>query len=160
MKKLMKCFQIWRNKKMKRLYIIISCQILTSILFVSSHYLGVLYMYLVAYYVLFWCDVSLFFAIGLQILIILLLISFIENKKIKWIKLGEVKMSEKETVNHPEHYNTGKFEVIDVIEDWNLGFHTGNAVKYIARSKHKNNEIEDLKKAIWYLKRYIEKNKK
>lgn len=69
-------------------------------------------------------------------------------------------MSEKETVNHPKHYNMGKFEVIDVIEDWNLGFHTGNAVKYIARAKYKNNEIEDIKKAIWYLERHLKKIKK
>ena len=48
-------------------------------------------------------------------------------------------MSKKETVNHPEHYNIGIFEVIDIIEDWNLGFHLGNAVKYIARAEHKDN---------------------
>ena len=33
-----------------------------------------------------------------------------------------------EHVNHPNHYNKGKFEVIDVIEDWGLGFNLGNAV--------------------------------
>ena len=60
-------------------------------------------------------------------------------------------------VDHPSHYNQGKFEVIDVIEDWKLGFHEGNAVKYIARAKFKNNELEDLKKAKWYLDRLIEK---
>ena len=58
------------------------------------------------------------------------------------------------TVDHPEYYNKGKFEVIDVIEDWNLGFHLGNAIKYIARAKHKGNEDKDIGKAIWYLKRY------
>ena len=64
----------------------------------------------------------------------------------------------KETVNHPEHYNFGKFEVIDVIEDWKLGFNLGNALKYIGRANHKNNKAEDLKKAIWYIQREIEKN--
>lgn len=54
-------------------------------------------------------------------------------------------------VDHPKHYNMGKIEVIKVIKDWNLCFWKGNAVKYIARSQHKGNEIEDLKKAIWYL---------
>lgn len=58
-------------------------------------------------------------------------------------------------VNHPPHYTFGKIEVIDVIEDWELGFHEGNTVKYIARAKHKNNELEDLKKARWYLDRKI-----
>jgi hypothetical protein len=67
----------------------------------------------------------------------------------------------KEVVNHPAHYNVGKIEVIDAIEDWQLGFHLGNAVKYIARAQHKENEEEDIKKAIWYLNRYLSmKNKK
>lgn len=62
-----------------------------------------------------------------------------------------------EKVNHPKHYNHGKFEVIDVIEDWDLGFHLGNAIKYIARAgKKTESKTEDLKKAIWYLKRTIE----
>ena len=60
-------------------------------------------------------------------------------------------------VNHPPHYNTGKIEVIDAIEDWGLGFHLGNAVKYIARAKYKGNEKEDIEKAVWYLRRYLEK---
>lgn len=64
------------------------------------------------------------------------------------------------TIDHPKHYNTGKIEVIDFIEDQKLGFHLGNVVKYICRERKSNNEIErleDLEKAIWYLKRYIEK---
>lgn len=63
-----------------------------------------------------------------------------------------------EMVNHPSHYNQGKIEVIDVIEDWNLNFHQGNAVKYIARCEHKGKKIEDLKKAIFYLQREIDKS--
>lgn len=61
-------------------------------------------------------------------------------------------------VNHPPHYTDGKIEVIDFIEDKQLGFHLGNAVKYISRAGKKNPEktIEDLQKAEWYLKRYIE----
>lgn len=60
-----------------------------------------------------------------------------------------------ETVNHPEHYNTGNIEVIDAIEDWGMGFHDGNAIKYIARAGHKGKELEDLKKARWYIDRLI-----
>lgn len=58
-------------------------------------------------------------------------------------------------VNHPSHYTDGKYEVIDFIECYGLGFHLGNAVKYISRAgkKDKSKEIEDLKKAIWYLER-------
>lgn len=58
-------------------------------------------------------------------------------------------------VNHPPHYNTSSIEPIDVIEAWNLGFCLGNTVKYIARAPHKGSEIEDLKKARWYLDRRI-----
>lgn len=66
----------------------------------------------------------------------------------------------KETVNHPSHYNAGSIEVIDAIEDWELNFHLGNVVKYVARAEHKNNTIEDLKKARWYLDRDIQRREK
>ena len=56
---------------------------------------------------------------------------------------------------HPEYYNKGKFEVWDVIKDWQLGFNTGNAIKYIARAKWKGNEIEDIDKAIQYLRKEL-----
>lgn len=58
-------------------------------------------------------------------------------------------------VDHPPHYTFGRFEVIDVIEDWNLNFHLGNTVKYIARAGRKGDAREDLKKARWYLDREI-----
>jgi hypothetical protein len=63
------------------------------------------------------------------------------------------------SVSHPLHYNSGKIEVIEAIEDWRLHYHLGNAVKYIARAgkKDPSKEIEDLQKAVWYLNRYIEK---
>ena len=54
-------------------------------------------------------------------------------------------------VDHPTHYNVGRIEVIDFIEDQQLGFSLGNAVKYISRAEHKGNATEDLDKAIWYL---------
>ena len=62
-------------------------------------------------------------------------------------------------VNHPPHYTDGKIEVIDFIEDKNLNFHRGNAVKYIARAgkKDKSREIEDLQKAAWYIDREIKR---
>jgi len=64
-----------------------------------------------------------------------------------------------EKVNHPKHYNHGKFEVIDVIEDWDLGFNLGNTIKYIARSEYKGEKKQDLEKALWYLKRELDKLK-
>ena len=69
----------------------------------------------------------------------------------------------KQKVDHPPHYNRGNIEAIDVIEDWGLDFHLGNAVKYICRAEYKGSYKEDVKKAIWYLKRSLdntEQNKK
>ena len=60
-----------------------------------------------------------------------------------------------DAVNHPPHYNAGKIEVIDAIEDWKLDYHIGNVVKYVVRAPHKGKELEDLKKALWYLERAI-----
>ena len=61
-----------------------------------------------------------------------------------------------EKVLHPSHYNTGKFEVWDVLDDWfsdePLLWQVG---KYLARAKHKESFIEDLKKAQNYLARRI-----
>jgi hypothetical protein len=61
------------------------------------------------------------------------------------------------SINHPEHYNHGKIEAIEVIEDWGLDFHLGNAVKYICRAgkKESSTSIEDLEKALWYIKRKV-----
>tara|TARA_R110000796_G_scaffold237092_1_gene356930 strand:- start:338 stop:565 length:228 start_codon:yes stop_codon:yes gene_type:complete len=64
----------------------------------------------------------------------------------------------KEKVNHPDHYGGegNPYEAIKVIEAWDLNFHLGNVVKYISRAgKKSENNIEDLKKAEWYLNRYI-----
>lgn len=62
-----------------------------------------------------------------------------------------------DNVNSPSHYTDGKIEVIDFIEDKKLGFCLGNAIKYISRAgkKDKDKESEDIKKAIWYLNRYL-----
>lgn len=62
-----------------------------------------------------------------------------------------------DAVNHPLHYTSGKIETIDFIEDQGLNFHRGNAVKYIVRAGKKDpeKEIEDLKKAVWYINREI-----
>lgn len=69
-------------------------------------------------------------------------------------------------VNHPSHYTSGKFEVIDIIQD-QLGlegmgnFCLGNAIKYICRAgkKDKAKTIQDLEKAVWYLNHYIDEVK-
>ncbi len=58
-------------------------------------------------------------------------------------------------VEHPAHYTMGQIEVIAFIEDQALPYHLGNVVKYVCRAAHKGAELEDLKKARWYLERYI-----
>lgn len=58
-------------------------------------------------------------------------------------------------VNHPPHYTKGKIEVIDFIEDQNLGYHLSSVIKYVCRSPHKGSQIQDLEKARWYLDREI-----
>lgn len=64
------------------------------------------------------------------------------------------------SVNHPAHYETGKFECIDVMKETQgieatMDFCVCNALKYIYRHRNKNG-VEDIKKADWYLKKYIE----
>lgn len=67
-----------------------------------------------------------------------------------------------DNVNNPAHYTKGAVETIDLIAymidpivDPHMAFCMGNAIKYIARAPFKNNKVEDLKKALWYLNRVI-----
>jgi iron-sulfur cluster repair protein YtfE (RIC family) len=66
---------------------------------------------------------------------------------------------DKEMVNHPNHYGgeSNPYEAIKVIDAWDLDFCLGNTVKYISRAGKKNTdkELEDLKKALWYLQHKI-----
>lgn len=61
----------------------------------------------------------------------------------------------KDMVNRPPHYTDGGMEVIDFIEAKRLDYHLGNVVKYITRAGKKDDELQDLKKARWYLDRAI-----
>jgi len=78
------------------------------------------------------------------------------NKQDKIDNPAEKDLTGEERIDHPSHYTQGRYEPIDVIEDWELGFHEGNALKYLARSRHKGNQVEDLRKAAWYLMRYAD----
>jgi hypothetical protein len=68
---------------------------------------------------------------------------------------GEVVGIAPDPVNHPKHYTAGGIETIDFIEAKRLGYNLGNVVKYITRAGHKGNQLEDLRKAQWYLTREI-----
>ena len=67
-------------------------------------------------------------------------------------------MTNHDPINNPSHYAAGrKYETIEVIDDWELGYRLGNSVKYISRAGRKDpaKTVEDLKKARWYLDREI-----
>lgn len=69
-----------------------------------------------------------------------------------------------DVVNHPSHYETGKFECIDVMietqgEEAVKNFCLCNAFKYLYRHNRKNG-IEDVKKAKWYIEKYVELEEK
>lgn len=72
-----------------------------------------------------------------------------------------VKDQGESAVHHPQHYGgaDNPYEAIKVIEAWGLGFHLGNTVKYISRAGRKDSskELEDLRKARWYLDREIQR---
>ena len=65
-------------------------------------------------------------------------------------------IEEKEMVDHPSHYNQG-IETIEYIESWSMNFNTGNVIKYVTRAGYKDNQLEDFKKAMWYLDREIQR---
>jgi len=63
-------------------------------------------------------------------------------------------------VNRPTHYNNGRMECIDAIQaatEEGYEFHLqGTIIKYIWRYRNKDNPVQDLMKARWYLDRLIE----
>ena len=63
----------------------------------------------------------------------------------------------KETINHPDHYKGNRFEAIDIIEDYELNFNLGSTLKYVLRAGKKNDAIEDLQKAEWFIKRELDR---
>lgn len=66
-------------------------------------------------------------------------------------------MSDHDPVNHPAHYTSSPsgVECIDVVE--HMPFNRGNAIKYLWRAGAKGNEVEDLRKARWYVDREIQR---
>lgn len=61
-------------------------------------------------------------------------------------------------VNHPPHYTSGGIETIDFIEAKKLNYNLGNVVKYVTRADLKGAKKQDLEKAMWYLRREIERH--
>jgi len=74
-----------------------------------------------------------------------------------WIQHSDDTVTKLEQVNHPKHYTShpSGVECIQITE--HMGFNLGNAIKYVWRADEKNDAIEDLRKAIWYIQREISK---
>lgn len=88
-------------------------------------------------------------------------VSDVVNSILNVSDLDNLELKEKEFIDHPEHYHPGTYEAINVIDAWKLDFYLGNAIKYISRAglKNQDKKIEDLQKAIWYISKFIEKEK-
>jgi hypothetical protein len=75
-----------------------------------------------------------------------------------WIQCSDdIVVNKHDPVNHPKHYTAhpSGVECIQITE--HMGFNLGNAMKYIWRADEKNNAVEDLRKAVWYVQREIAK---
>jgi hypothetical protein len=77
------------------------------------------------------------------------------NKNIKKIRAGDPEVTD--SVNSPAHYRShpSGIEAISITE--HISFCLGNVIKYVMRAPYKGNQIEDLKKAQWYLNREIKR---
>ena len=84
-----------------------------------------------------------------------------DNNDFKILEWNATPQYAEDMVNHPSHYNYGDIEIIDFIEQVtqhynpNVAYHIGNAIKYLARSPHKNGK-EDVAKAKWFIERAFE----
>lgn len=80
-------------------------------------------------------------------------------------KLEKKPVEKKEMVNHPVHYGGDTtYECIKVLKAWlskdeYKGFLKGNAIKYLCRTGKKDEIVQELNKAKWYLERLIEEEK-
>ena len=78
-----------------------------------------------------------------------------EELTVHEIKYVDDVVVKEDLVNSPRHYTRGSIEVIDAIVDWKMDYRRGNIIKYVARAAYKGNELQDLKKAQWYLNHII-----
>ena len=76
--------------------------------------------------------------------------------------MTETEQQKSENVNHPKHYGGDtEYECIKVLKAWMskdefMGFLKGNATKYLCRDGKKDDTLQDLKKAKWYLDKMID----
>lgn len=60
-------------------------------------------------------------------------------------------------ITYPPHYTVGGIDTYDFIRVKKLSYTCGQIIKYIVRAGHKGSQIDDLRKAQWYLKRELER---
>ena len=84
------------------------------------------------------------------------------HANIAFYKHGFKLKEEKDAVNHPSHYGgeNNPLEVINIIEHYGLNFNLGNVIKYCLRAGKKDELIQELKKAQWYINREIQRLEK
>ncbi len=70
-------------------------------------------------------------------------------------------LADNDLINHPPHYKAGGIETIDFIEAKDLNYRLGNVIKYVSRAGKKDGSdpVQDLEKAMFYLKREIDARK-
>ncbi len=75
----------------------------------------------------------------------------------KSIPVAETIDLSSDPVEHPAHYQGNGYEVLDIIDDFDLNFNLGNVLKYVLRAGRKDSQLkeEDLEKALFYLKREL-----
>lgn len=73
------------------------------------------------------------------------------NEKTGWQNWTPIVEETTDNVVNPAHYTTTKISALEVVNDWELDFYLGNALKYMKRYKLKGNPIQDLEKAVQYL---------
>jgi hypothetical protein len=90
------------------------------------------------------------------------LVQDIYGEEWEWVQVKEDDVFPEtfiEEVNSPKHYTLGGIETIDYIEAKGLStnYYLANVIKYVSRCGHKADvdPLKDLKKAQWYLNRYI-----
>jgi len=74
----------------------------------------------------------------------------------KWWVEASASSDQQPNPVEPRHYKRGKYECVEIIEDLSLGYHLGNAMKYLWRAGHKGEYVEDLRKSVWYIQRAID----
>lgn len=73
--------------------------------------------------------------------------------------MNKIEHTTNDNIEHPKHYTSHPSGIECIQITRHMGFNLGNAIKYIWRADLKNDALEDLEKAVWYLRDEIQKRK-